>query len=164
MSIDRVDKIIMQWNHEIPTLNTTSMAILGRLSIINKQIERSLQDNFTTYNVNCGEFDVLATLRRSGEPYRLKPTELFNFLMITSGAMTNRIDTLEKKGLVVRENDKVDRRAVYVKLTETGLNLINNAVFKHVEVEDRALAALDKNEKRLLSELLKKVMLNSEND
>lgn len=163
MDKDKVDRIITQWNNELPELNTTSMAILGRLSIVEKYIERSLQDNFANYNINSGEFDVLATLRRSGEPYRLKPTELFNLLMITSGAMTNRIDTLEKKGFVIREHDKIDRRAVYVKLTEEGLNLINTAVFKHVEMENSTLSALDEKEKQLLSQLLKKIVLSFEN-
>jgi DNA-binding MarR family transcriptional regulator len=154
---DNVDLIIEQWNKEIPELNTKSMAILGRMKRIVKSSERRLGDNFSKFNLNSGEFDVLATLRRSGGDFKLKPTELYNLLMITSGAMTNRIDTLEKKGLVTRVNDTEDRRTVYVKLTEEGLSLINEAIYHHVSAEDDMLTVLTEEEKEIFNSLLKKI-------
>jgi DNA-binding MarR family transcriptional regulator len=138
------------------------MAIFGRFNRIAKFTERRLGDNFSKFNLNSGEFDVLATLRRSGGEFKLKPTELYNLLMVTSGAMTNRIDTLEKKRLVTRVNDTEDRRTVYVKLTEEGLSLINTAVYEHVVVEEELLTMLTKEEKEILNSILRKINLKLE--
>lgn len=162
MSRDNVDLIIEQWKNEIPELNTKDMAIFGRLQRIVKSSERKLGENFSKFTLNSGEFDVLATLRRSGGEFKLKPTELYNLLMVTSGAMTNRIDTLEKKGLVNRVNDTEDRRTVYVKLTEKGLSLINEAVYEHVSVEEELLKKLTEEEKEILNSILRKISLNLE--
>ncbi|ERI90305.1 transcriptional regulator, MarR family [Clostridiales bacterium oral taxon 876 str. F0540] len=162
MSRDNVDLIIEQWKNEIPELNTKDMAILGRLQRIVKFSERKLGENFSKFTLNSGEFDVLATLRRSGGEFKLKPTKLYNLLMVTSGAMTNRIDTLEKKGLVNRVNDTEDRRTVYVKLTEKGLSLINEAVYEHVSVEEELLKKLTEEEKEILNSILRKISLNLE--
>jgi DNA-binding MarR family transcriptional regulator len=136
------------------------MAIFGRLQRITKLTERILGDNFSRFGLNSGEFDVLATLRRSGGEFKLKPTELYNLLMVTSGAMTNRIDTLEKKGLVLRVDDTKDRRIVYVKLTEEGLKLINEAVYEHVSAEEEILAILTEEEKEKFNSLLRKISLD----
>ena len=160
MNRDNVDLIIEQWKNEIPELDTKAMAIWGRMKRIVKFTERSLGDNFSKFTLNTGEFDVLATLRRSGGEFKLKPTELYNLLMVTSGAMTNRIDTLEKKGLVIRVNDTQDRRTVYVKLTEEGLGLINDAVYEHVSREEELLTMLTEEEKESLNSLLRKINLS----
>ncbi|SFA72661.1 MarR family winged helix-turn-helix transcriptional regulator [Clostridium frigidicarnis] len=164
MKKDNVNIIIDQWNKEIPNLNTTSMGVIGRLGRVLKYTERSLQKNYSSYNLNAGEFDVLATLKRSGEPYKLKPTELFNMLMITSGAMTNRIDTLEKKDLVRRVNDPLDRRAMFIELTENGHTLISEAIFKHIDLEDNLLSTLNSKEIEMLTGLLSKLLIAYEED
>jgi len=164
MNRDNVDLIIEQWKNEIPELNTKSMAIMGRLKRIVKFTERRLGDNFSKFNLNSGEFDVLATLRRSGGEFKLKPTELYNLLMITSGAMTNRIDTLEKKELVKRVNDTKDRRTVYVQLTEVGLKLINESVYHHVSLEEELLEALTEDEKDTFNSILRKIVLSMEKE
>ena len=109
MKKDNVDKIIDQWAHELPDLDASPMAVWGRLKRTVKHSERRLAENFSLYQLNSGEFDVLATLRRSGGEFKLKPTDLYQSLMITSGAITNRIDTLEKKDLVKRVRDSEDR-------------------------------------------------------
>lgn len=162
MSRDNVDLIIEQWKNEMPELNTNAMAIMGRLKRIVKSSERRLGDKFSKITLNSGEFDVLATLRRSGGDFKLKPTKLYNLLMVTSGAMTNRIDTLEKKGLVTRTNNTEDRRTVYVKLTEKGLGFINDAIYQHVAAEEELLNILTENEKRTLNSILRKINLNLE--
>lgn len=162
MKKDRVHTIENQWHEEIPELETESMACIGRLNQVFRHIERRLSENYTDFGLNSGEFDVLATLKRSGSPYQLKPTELYNTLMITSGAMTNRIDTLEKKGLVKRENDPEDRRAMYVVLTEKGHELIQRAVFSHVALEKVLLDALKEEEVHALSDLLSKLLISYE--
>jgi DNA-binding MarR family transcriptional regulator len=151
MNRDNVDLIVEQWKNEIPELNTKPMAIWGRVKRIVKYTERRLGENFSKFTLNSGEFDVLATLRRSGGEFKLKPTELYNLLLVTSGAMTNRIDTLEKKGLVKRVNDTEDRRTVYVQLTGDGLKLINESLYHHVSLEEKLLEALTEEEKDIFN-------------
>ena len=86
------------------------MRAIGRILRLSKHLERGLKKTFSEFGLNLGEFDVLATLRRSGKPFQLKPMELFNTLMVTSGTMTNRLDRLEKAELVRRIPDPSDRR------------------------------------------------------
>lgn len=160
MKKDKVDTFMEQWNEELPELGTESMAVIGRLNRVAKHIEKRLGKNFSQYNLNSGEFDVLASLRRSGKDYRLKPTELYQSLMITSGAMTNRIDTLEKKELVRRTHDDSDRRTIYVQLTKKGFDLITEAVRTHTETENSILKDLSKEETVLFNDLLKKLLFS----
>lgn len=162
MKKDEIDIILEQWAQELPDLGTESMAVLGRLNRVVKHMEKRLGENFANYQLNSGEFDVLATLRRSGNEYRLKPTELYQSLMVTSGAMTNRIDTLEKKGLVTRTHDHKDRRTIYVQLTKEGYDLISQAVISHSQTEDSLLNALNKDETVQFDHLLKKLLYSLE--
>ncbi len=134
------------------------MGVFGRLSRAAGLLKRSLAETFEGYGLNGGEFDVLATLRRSGEPYSLTPTALYRSMMLSSAAMTNRIDRLEKRGFVAREPDPDDRRGVGIHLTTEGLDLIEGAIEAHVEGEERLLAALSEEERLHLAELLGKLM------
>ena len=160
---DNVDKIIEQWAHELPELDASPMAVWGRLKRTVKHSERRLAENFSLYQLNSGEFDVLATLRRSGGDFKLKPTDLYQSLMLTSGAITNRIATLEKKGLVQRVHDSQDRRTIYVQLTQAGYNLISQAVLTHTQTEESLLKGLTKEELDQLDQLLKKLLSSLEN-
>ena len=162
MKKDNVDKIIDQWAHELPDLDASPMAVWGRLKRTVKYSERRLAENFSLYQLNSGEFDVLATLRRSGGEFKLKPTDLYQSLMITSGAITNRIDTLEKKDLVKRVRDSEDRRTIYVQLTNTGYELISRAVISHTQAEEFLLKGLTKEELAQLDQLLKKLLSSLE--
>jgi DNA-binding MarR family transcriptional regulator len=109
-----------------------------------------------------GEFDVLATLRRSGHPYQLSPTMLFNALMVSSGTMTHRIDQLEKAGLVKRVPDPQDRRGTLIALTEQGFDRIERAVTAHVANEQRLLSVLTASERETLVQLLRQLLLSFE--
>ncbi|TIU18494.1 MAG: MarR family transcriptional regulator, partial [Mesorhizobium sp.] len=101
--MDRAAKAIEQWNKERPDLDVSPMAVLGRLNEASSLIARErLAPLFARFGLQSGEFDVLATLRRSGSPYALTPTALYEATMVTSGAMTNRLDRLEKAGLILR--------------------------------------------------------------
>ena len=100
MECDQVDKILAQWQRERPDLDVSSMGIIGRMGRLSKHLEWAIQKTFLEFDLTIGEFDVLAALRRSGEPYRLSPTALFNTLMVSSGTMTHRIDRLEQANLV----------------------------------------------------------------
>ena len=102
-----------------------------------------------------GEFDVLATLRRSGEPYRLTPSELISSMMLTSGAMTNRLDKLEKKGLIAREHSKEDRRSVSVQLTSKGFELIDALIEQHLQAQHELMGSLTRDERAQVNQALK---------
>src|ERR1700679_1146828 len=107
-------------------------------------------------------FDVLASLRRAGKPYQLTPTQLYGSLMLTSGAMTNRVDRLEAAGLVERLNDPADRRGVLVSLTKDGLKLVDKAVTAHMEVEQTMLASFSFKEREKFAGLLRTLVQDLE--
>lgn len=159
---DGVDEILRQWARERPDLDTSSMAIVGRISRIEQQVNPRLSSVFRKFGLERWSFDVLATLRRSGHPYELTPTQLFSSLMLTSGAITHRSDELVKAGLVQRSPDPNDRRGVRVKLTNLGLTKINEAVTAHVENERRMLRHLSRQERSLLISLLRRFLFGLE--
>jgi DNA-binding MarR family transcriptional regulator len=139
---DSVDVILAQWNRERPDLDVTPMGPIGRVRRCAALLQRALDATFSEFGLSSWEFDVLATLRRSGAPYCLAPTALFSALMVTSGTMTHRLQRLESSGLVARVANCNDARSILVKLTPAGLALIDRAVEKHVENEHRLLAGL----------------------
>ena len=135
------------------------MGVLGRLNEASSLIARDrLAPLFARFGLQAGEFDVLATLRRSGSPYALTPTDLYEATMVTSGAMTNRLDRLEKAGLILRGPHPNDRRGIVVQLTEKGLALIDEALTAHVANEHEILAGLTPAERETLSHLLEKLI------
>ena len=162
MNADPVDAILAQWQRERPDLDVSPMGIIGRMGRLTKYLERALQQTFSDFGLNVGEFDVLATLRRSGQPYQLTPTELFNTLMVSSGTMTHRIDRLERADLVKRMDDPSDRRGTLIQLTDKGFNAIEKAVEAHVANEHRLLSALDEAERKVLAQLLRKLLISFE--
>ena len=135
------------------------MMLLGRLAEAAQQVARDhLNPLFQAHGLAAGEFDVLATLRRAGPPYALSPTALYDATMVTSGAMTGRIDRLEKAGWVVRAPDPEDRRGVLVSLTADGRTLIDEVVTHHVANEVQMLAGLSRQEQETLADLLGKLL------
>ncbi|PCH63664.1 MAG: MarR family transcriptional regulator [SAR86 cluster bacterium] len=162
MKKDHVDNILNQWHDERPDLDVSPMGIVGRLFRLNKIFEKELQSVFVKYNLNFGEFDVLAVLLRTGNPYALTPNQLLSSLMLSSGAMTNRIDKLEKMELVHRKPDPNDRRGVLVTLSKSGLKLINEVVTNHVQHEHEILDCLNPSQQKNLAVLLKQLLLKYE--
>lgn len=159
MDSDPVDRILAQWQRERPDLDASPMGIVGRMARVSKYLERSLQVVFSDFGLRPGEFDVLATLRRSGEPYQLSPTALFNTMMVSSGTMTNRVDRLEQAELVERIPDPSDRRGTLIHLTPKGLDLIEQAVAAHVDNMHRILKPLEEIDREALAMLLRKLLL-----
>jgi len=157
--MDRAAKAVEQWKRERPDLDVSPMLVLGRLNEASSLVARDrLAPLFARFGLQAGEFDVLATLRRSGQPYALTPTALYEATMVTSGAMTNRLDRLEKAGLTVRGPHPNDRRGIVVQLTEKGLALIDEALTAHVANEHEILAGLSDAERETLAELLGKLI------
>ena len=162
MGSDPVDKILMQWRRERPDLDVSPMGVIGRMGRLAKHLERAVQETFSEFGLTIGEFDVLAALRRSGQPYQLSPTELFNTLMVSSGTMTHRIDRLERAELVKRIPDPSDRRGTQIELTDTGFSVIEKAVEAHVVNEHRILSGLEASEREALTQLLRKLLVSFE--
>jgi DNA-binding MarR family transcriptional regulator len=159
MRMDRADVAIKQWAHERPDLPALPMAVLGRLSEAAERVMRDhLNPLFTDAGLQPGEFDVLATLRRSGAPYMLSPTRLYEAAMISSGGMTNRIDRLERAGLIERRPDPNDRRGKLIALTATGRRVIDETITRHVANEKRLLSVLTTAEQEKLNALLRKLI------
>ncbi|MGD1895831.1 MAG: MarR family winged helix-turn-helix transcriptional regulator [Phormidesmis sp.] len=159
---DPVDKILAQWARERPDLDVSPMGLIGRTTRLANYLRKAIGQTFAEFGLLPGEFDVLATLRRSGSPYQLSPTELFKSMMVSSGTMTNRIDRLESSALVRRIPDPGDRRGTLICLTDKGFELIDAAVTAHVANEHRILEALDDSEKEALAQLLSKLLLSFE--
>lgn len=139
---DAVSAILAQWRRERPDLDVGAMGTIGRVKRCAALLQRRLDETFGAFGMSSWEFDVLATLRRSGAPYRLAPTALFSSLMISSGTMTHRLQRLQACGWVQRLPNPEDARSLLVQLTPAGLALIDQAVAAHVENERRILAPL----------------------
>ena len=160
---DGVDLILEQWSRERPDLDVSPMGVIGRISRLSRIFERGLAELFSSFGLGGGEFDVLATLRRAGDPYQLTPTELSKSLMVSSGGMTNRLDRLERAGFITRLPDPSDRRGTLVCLTDEGRRLVDEVVAAHVENERRLLHTLDRSEREALAALLRKLLASFEN-
>jgi len=156
--MNRVKHAVAQWQREMPELDLLPMEVVGYLKTTQLLTQERLQLFFKSHGLQAGEFDVLATLRRAGPPYRLGPTQLFETLMISSGGMTSRLDRLEKAGLIVRSPNPEDRRGTLVSLTDKGLALMERMIPEHVQNEAKMLAALSREEQETLSELLGKLL------
>jgi DNA-binding MarR family transcriptional regulator len=161
---DRVDRIMAQWRVQRPDLDHSPLGIVGRINLLSSHLRGELERIFEAYGINHGGFDVLASLRRAEAPYRLSPTALFQQLLLTSGAMTNRVDRLEAAGLVERVPDPEDRRSLLVGLTPKGLALVEEAITVHLANEERLIAVLDAGEREILAGLLRKLVLSCEGD
>ena len=148
-----------QWQRELPQMDTSAMQLAGQLGTVAQLMARDwLNPLFAQHGLQPGEFDVLATLRRSGAPYALTPTALYEAAMLSSGGMTNRIDRLEAAGLIERQKHPSDRRGVLVALTSQGRELIDKLVLLHVANEQRMLASLTAREQGQLGQLLAKLL------
>jgi DNA-binding MarR family transcriptional regulator len=153
-----VDRIVEQWKRQRPDLDVSSMAIIARISLAERLIDEQMKQACAEFGLERWGFDVLVTLRRSGEPYQLTPTQLYSSLLRTSGAMTNRIDRLEGAGFVKRLQDPDDRRGTLVSLTSKGLKAIDAAVDAHIVMEERMVASLSATDRKTLAGLLKRLL------
>lgn len=154
---DAVDRILGQWRRERPDIEDDlwPMGLVGRVQRLDRILDRELKAFYAKRDLELWEADVLLTLRRAGAPYALTPGALLKAAMITSGAMTNRIDRLEAKGLVLRSPGADDRRSVRVQLTPRAIELIDEFFAEHIANEARMFAALTAGEREQLAALLR---------
>ena len=148
---DGVDLIIEQWQRERPDLDSSPIGVVGRISRLARALEARLEP---------GWHDVLATLRRQGPPYRLRPTDFSGSLMLTSSGTTKRLDRLEAAGLIEREPDPSDRRGTLITLTPKGRSVIDGVTAAHLANERDLLGGLSEADRRRLADLLRKLQLS----
>ena len=154
---DPVEVILEQWNRERPDLDVSPMAVIGRMARVAKSFEEQLSRTFAEQGLDTASFDVLATLRRAGDPFVLSPKELTGSSMVTSSATAQRLNKLEDAGLVTRTPSAMDGRGKQVQLTKQGLEAIDNALSAHVQKEHELLVNLSTTERRKLASLLAKL-------
>jgi DNA-binding MarR family transcriptional regulator len=156
---DGVDLILEQWERERPELDHSPIGVVGRVSRLARELEARLEPVYSEHGLEPGWHDVLATLRRSGPPYRLRPSEFSGALMLTSSGITKRLDRLERAGLIKRDPDPQDRRGVLITLTPAGVELMDKLTEAHMANEARLLSALTEAERDRLAGLLRKLQL-----
>lgn len=159
---DRIDRLLADWQAERPELDTAAMAIVGRLLSLGRQLEARANAALKPLGLHYTDLDVMATLRRSGKPYRLTPTQLRDAVLITSGAMTACLDRLEGNGLIARIASPSDRRSSAAELTAAGRKLIDKAIVVRFDEAAQAVAGLSENERSRLAHLLKKLVRHLE--
>ncbi len=163
MSRDTIDVLVAQWRRVRPGSDPSAMAVEGRILRLARLLERRVETLLAPWGVDPGQFDVLATLRRSGRRRGLCPTDLVGAVMLSSGAMTNRLDRLEAAGLVRRTPDAEDRRGVRVSLTPKGRRLVDAVIESRFAAADETVACLTPREARATAGALRKLLLAAEN-
>ena len=162
VTTDRVDDILAEWARERPELDTTAMGVVGRLLLVARLADDRLSAPLRERGLERCWFALLAALRRAGRPYELNPKALMAAVMLSSGGMTKRLDSMERAGLIERRPDPADRRGTLVRLTAAGKRAVDRAVDLHVANEDRLLASLGQDEVRVLDGLLRRLLAGLE--
>ncbi len=157
---DHVDYVLDQWAAQRPDLDVSAMAVIGRLKRVSKIVEARLLRTFAEHGLDGASFDVLATLRRSEPPQRLTPAQLVGAAMVTSGAMSQRLDRLEARGLITRTPSPSDGRSVQVALTDRGRALIDQALPDHLATLNRLLGSLDADQRDELADALSELLVS----
>ncbi|WP_428410071.1 MarR family winged helix-turn-helix transcriptional regulator [Hyphococcus sp.] len=157
---DHVDLLVRQWAEEMPDMDTAGMEIFGRARRISRKVSEEIVPLLKAYGIDGGQFYVLTALRRAGEPYELRPTEIYQTLMISSGGLTNRLSRLEAAGLIRRRASKEDARSMTVQLTAKGRKLVEQAIREDMAREAELLKGLTGEEKKTLANLLRKLSLS----
>ena len=164
MTRDTIDELQDDWNEQRPDLDPEPMGVVLRIQALAKILGDKTNERLQEFDLHWWQYDVLSALRRQGPPFRLAASELADAGLLTSGAMTNRIDRLEEAGLVRRKADPEDRRKVLVELTPRGLKRIEDSAQARFEAATQALQTLDPKQRKALSDLLRLVLAAHEPD
>ncbi len=155
---DSFDAYLEVWGRELPSLDLEIEGIVERIQRIQHHLDRSARETLERFDLSHGEWRLMGHLRYSGPPYRGKPGKLGKHLGLSSGAMTNRLDNMERRGLIRRLDDPDDRRGVIVELTEAGQQLWAESVGAQAQKEALVASALDEDERRRLNDLLRRMV------
>ncbi|MEU4679006.1 MarR family transcriptional regulator [Micromonospora sp. NPDC023737] len=154
MDEDRIAEIVGQWHRERPDLDASPLLIIGRIQQLAEALDAALRPTFAAADLGNGEFNVLAALRREGEPYTLTAGQLSQRMLVTTGAVTKRVDRLIARGLVSRSVSAADARGRVVGLTPAGVTLTDQLIEKHLANEEAMLRGLADRDRRALEQLL----------
>lgn len=157
---DVVDRIVGEWNTTNPALDVSPIEIVGRISRLSRIIDRRLAQNFDRHGIDNWMYDVMATLRRTGPPFELTAGQLVKQTMVTTGAMTNRIDRLEERGFVERSAHQVDRRSINVRLTAAGVLKVDDVASSHYDLEHQLIAGLAPGRRKELERSLRSLLIS----
>ena len=152
-----METILSQWQRERPDIDASPMAVCGEIGRASERLRQGVLANVSGYDLDLAGFDVILTIRRQGRGETLSPSALSAEMMLSTSAMTNRLERLEKRGLIERTMDPNDRRGIKVQLTDEGFALADEMVVSHVEMEERMLSALTDTERTRLRNLLTKI-------
>lgn len=156
---DRIDQALADWQRERPDLDWSGAAITLRLVLLGKYVEQHAAASFAPFGLQPWEFDVIATLRRQGAPYTLSAGDLARSVLLTCSGMTHRLDRLQQRGLVERAAAPEDRRRVMVRLTDAGLELVEEAIARRSCEACGLVEALTESERQQLQSLLRTLVL-----
>ncbi len=156
---DEVDDLVEAWARERSDLDLGPVAVFSRISRLAHHVDRARRQAFTAHDIESWEFDVLAALRRAGQPYELSPGRLLRETLVTSGTMTNRVDRLATRGLVERHPDPSDRRGVLVRLTPEGKDAVDGAFAALLDAERDLLTGLSTKDQTELADLLRRLLV-----
>ncbi|WP_433309242.1 MarR family winged helix-turn-helix transcriptional regulator [Micromonospora sp. CA-269861] len=154
MDDDRIADIVGQWSRERPDLDPSPLLIIGRIQQLAAVLDAALRPPFAAADLGNGDFDVLAALRREGEPYALTAGQLSQRMLVTTGAVTKRVDRLIARGLVSRSVSAADARGRVVGLTPAGVMLTDRLIEDHLANEAAILRGLSDSDRRTLERLL----------
>ena len=155
---DAVDLVMAQWSVQRPDVDTSPMAVLTRVTRLARLLERELREFVGRFELEPGEFDVLTTLRRAGSSQGMTAGAFLSASLVTAGAITNRIDRMEAKGLVERVPDAADRRLVRIKLTDRGARLVDGMLAEHMRHYSQLLEPLDDDTKAVVADALRALL------
>lgn len=164
LSPDEVDRLVAAWNLQRPDLDVSPFHILSRVTRLARHLDIARREAFADHDIEPGEFDVLSTLRRSGDMHELTPSQLLQHTLVTSGTMTNRIDRLVEKGLVIREPDPRDGRGVLVRLTQRGQVRVDAALTELLDRERALLQELSESQRAAMGDMLRTLVLPFDQD
>ena len=159
---DAIDKFKGEWAKDWPELDVSHLETIGRIWRISEHLRRRFDLWLQPSGLNWETFDVIVSLRRRGAPYRMRPTELSEACLLTSGAMTNRLDRVERAGLIVRRPAPDDRRSVQVELTPKGIALADQVIQPHFAAARQLVECLDDKQRQTLAHLLREVLITLE--
>ncbi len=159
MKKDIVDTLLDQWTRERPGIDVSALGIVVRIQVLAKLQQQSTTAALKLHGLKHWEYDVLSVLRRQGRPFELSATDIADAAMLTSGAMTTRIDGLEERGLVKRRRSRSDKRSMLVRLTERGKSLVDEAIYTRLEHANDLLSAMQAADRTSLASLLRRLIL-----